>query len=77
MEIAVTLLIGVAIGILVGMSYAKKQMLKKYTIGGLRVDRSDEDGPFCFMELYPDCGDFITRDAVMLIVKKEDFISRK
>lgn len=77
MEIAVALLIGVAIGILVGMSYAKKQMLKKYTIGDLRVDRSDEDGPFCFMELYPDCGDFITRDAVMLIVKKEDFISRK
>lgn len=77
MEIVVSLLIGVAIGILVGMSYAKKQMLKKYTIGDLRVDRSDEDGPFCFMELYPDCGDFITRDAVMLIVKKEDFIPRK
>lgn len=77
MEIVVSLLIGVAIGILVGMSYAKKQMLKKYTIGDLRVDRSDEDGPFCFMELYPDCGDFITRDAVMLIVKKEDFLPRK
>lgn len=77
MEIAVALLIGAGIGILVGMSYAKKQMLKKYTIGDLRVDRSDEDGPFCFMELYPDCGDFITRDAVMLIVKKEDFIPRK
>ena len=77
MEIAMALLIGAAIGILVGMSYAKKQMLKKYTIGDLRVDRSDEDGPFCFMELYPDCGDFITRDAVMLIVKKEDFLPRK
>lgn len=77
MEIAVALLIGATIGILVGMSYAKKQMLKKYTIGDLRVDHSDEDGPFCFMELYPDCGDFMARDAVMLIVKKEDFIPRK
>lgn len=77
MEIAVALLIGAAIGILVGMSYAKKRMLKKYAIGDLRVDRSDEDGPFCFMELYPDCGDFVTRDAVMLKVKKEDFVPRK
>lgn len=51
-------------------------LLESRTIGYLRVDHSDEDGPLCFMELEPGCGDFVQRDVVVLKVKHEDFLPR-
>lgn len=69
--------IACAIGLIIGCTWTNYQMVKKYSVGELRVDHSDEDGPFCFMALRPDCGDFVSRDYIMLQVKHEDFLPRK
>ena len=69
----VTALIAFVFGWKKGVMY----FLKSRTIGYLRVDHSDEDGPLCFMELEPNCGDFVQRDVVILKVKHEDFLPRK
>lgn len=68
--------IACAIGLIIGCTWTNYQIVKKYSVGELRVDHSDEDGPFCFMALRPDCGDFVSRDYIMLKVKREDFLPR-
>ena len=57
--------------------YIKEKFLHDKTIGSLRVDRSDEDGPLVFMEVDPGFRDFAEMDVVILKVKHEDFIPRK
>ena len=69
--------IACAIGLIIGCTWTTHLFAGKYLVGELRVDRSDEDGPFCFMALKPDCGDFINKDNIMLKVKREDFLPRK
>lgn len=66
-----------AIGLIIGSAWTIHLFAGKYLVGELRVDRSDADGPFCFMALKPDCGDFISKDYIMLKVKREDFLPRK
>ena len=57
--------------------YIKEKFLHDKTIGSLRVDRSDEDGPLVFMEVDPGFRDFAEMDVIILKVKHEDFIPRK
>ena len=68
-----------SIGFILGGLYSKDKLLHDKTIGSLRVDRSDEDGPLVFMEVDPGFRDFTERDmdVVILKVKHEDFIPRK
>ena len=75
--LVVCCLLAALAGFVGGSCWMREHFTKMYTIGELRVDRSDEDGPFCFMEVYPDCGDFINRKAVMLLVRKQDFLPQK
>lgn len=75
--LAICALLAGIVGFIFGSCWMREHFEQKYTIGELRVDRSDEDGPFCFMEVYPDSGDFIDRRTVTLRVRKEDFVSRK
>ena len=65
------------VGFAAGGFYIKEKFLHDKTIGSLRVDRSDEDGPLVFMEVYPGFRDFAEMDVVILKVKHEDFIPRK
>jgi hypothetical protein len=65
------------VGFAAGGSYIKEKFLHDNTIGSLRVDRSDEDGPLVFMEVDPGFRDFAEMDVVILKVKHEDFIPRK
>lgn len=65
------------VGFAAGGFYIKEKFLHDKTIGSLRVDRSDEDGPLVFMEVDPEFRDFTEMDAVILKVKHEDFIPRK
>ena len=65
------------VGFAAGGFYIKEKFLHDKTIGSLRVDRSDEDGPLVFMEVDPGCRDFAEMDVVILKVKHEDFIPRK
>lgn len=66
-----------SIGFILGGLYSKDKVLHDKTIGSLRVDRSDEDGPLVFMEVDPGFRDFTEMDVVILKVKHEDFIPRK
>ena len=61
----------------IGRSQGVSEFLSANTIGSLRVDRSDEDGPLVFMEVDPRFRDFAEMDVVILKVKHEDFIPRK
>lgn len=65
------------VGFAAGGFYIKEKFLHDKTIGSLRVDRSDEDGPLVFMEVDPGFRDFAEMDVVVLKVKHEDFIPRK
>lgn len=62
---------------IIGRSHGVRELLNDKTIGSLRVDRSDEDGPLVFMEVDPGFRDFAEMDVVILKVKHEDFIPRK
>lgn len=65
------------VGFAAGGFYIKEKFLHDKTIGSLRVDRSDEDGPLVFMEVDPGFRDFAEMDVIILKVKHEDFIPRK
>ena len=62
---------------IIGRSHGVRELLNANTIGSLRVDRSDEDGPLVFMEVDPGFRDFAEMDVLILKVKHEDFIPRK
>lgn len=74
--IAATAILALA-SYIIGKSHGISEFLSANTIGNLRVDRSDEDGPLVFMEVDPGFQDFAEMDVVILKVKHEDFIPRK
>ena len=74
--IAATAILALA-SYIIGKSHGISEFLSANTIGNLRVDRSDEDGPLVFMEVDPGFRDFAEMDVVILKVKHEDFIPRK
>lgn len=47
------------------------------TVGALRVDRSDPDGPYLFLELSKGISEIASKSYVTLQVKIKDYISRK
>ncbi len=67
----------ILVSYIIGRSQGVSEFLNANTIGSLRVDRSDEDGPLVFMEVDPGFRDFTEIDVVILKVKHEDFIPRK
>ena len=69
----------ILVSYIIGRSQGVSEFLNANTIGSLRVDRSDEDGPLVFMEVDPGFRDFTERDmdVVILKVKHEDFSPRK
>ena len=78
MEIVIALAVGVLIGVLIGMVW-RGVYLKTSAIGNLRVDHSDPDSPYLFLELNKEQNIYtITQqNYVMLKVKVEDIISQK
>lgn len=70
---AAALLIGTGLGIILGAKLFKKND----SIGFLRIDNSDEDGPLLFLELKSGPHTFMQEKYVTLEVKLEDFISQK
>lgn len=74
----VTLAVGMLMGIFVGMVW-RGLYLKSNAIGDLRVDHSDPEDGYLFLELYKgQCLPLIEQqDYVMLKVKVEDIISQK
>lgn len=66
----------VVIGIVIGFigAYAIR---RKHPVGVLRIDKSDPDGPYLFLELKKSISEIVTQKTVLLEVKREDFIPHK
>lgn len=66
----------VAVGILIGFAVSAISR-RKHPVGFLRIDKSDSDGPYLFLELKKSVNEIVTQKTVLLEVKREDFIPHK
>ena len=64
--------VGIMIGFIVSSIIRQKR-----PVGFLRIDKSDPDGPYLFLELKKSVNEIVTQRTVLLEVKSEDFIPRK
>lgn len=64
--------VGIMIGFIVSFIIRQKR-----PVGFLRIDKSDPDGPYLFLELKKSVNEIVTQRTVLLEVKSEDFIPRK
>ncbi len=69
MEI-IYILIGFAIGIVAAVIYYGRPQ------GNLRVDQSDMDGPYFFLEIKKPISNILKRKTIVLQVRCEDFLTR-
>ncbi|QJU22537.1 hypothetical protein HLY09_25740 [Enterocloster bolteae] len=65
-----------AIGIVVG-SIITRIVTKPLDFGTLRIDTSDPDGPFMFLELSKDVDTVASKKYVILKVNLKSYISQK
>lgn len=72
MELALVFVMGVSIGVVIALL-----VFKTYFIGTLRVDRSDPDEPYMFLELDKGVSQISSKKQVVLRVKLEDYIPHK
>jgi hypothetical protein len=66
----------VVIGIVIGFIGASV-IRRKHPVGFLRIDKSDPDGPYLFLELKKSVNEIIAQRTILLEVKREDFIPHK
>lgn len=66
----------VVVGIMIGF-VASSIIRRKRPVGFLRIDKSDPDGPYLFLELKKSVNEIATQRTVLLEVKREDFIPHK
>lgn len=69
-------LILLAVGIIIGVALSFI-FRKRKAVGILRIDKSDSDGPYLFLEIKQGIGDIAARKTVLLEVKQENFLSQK
>ena len=65
-----------ALGVLTGAVFIGV-VFRFFLVGTLRIDHSDPDGPFLFLELSKRISSVIFKKYVVLKVKKKDFMSHK
>jgi hypothetical protein len=66
----------VVIGVLIGFAVSSI-IRRKHPVGFLRIDKSDSDGPYLFLELKKSVNEIVTQKTILLEVKLEDFIPHK
>lgn len=64
------------IGIVCG-AFISNLLLKKHSIGTLRIDNSDPDGPYLFLELSTNISSFNKKKQVILNVLDESYLPQK
>ena len=64
------------IGVLIGFSVSYI-ICRKHPVGFLRIDKSDSDGPYLFLELKKSVDEVAAEKTILLEVKREDFIPHK
>lgn len=69
-------LVGLGIGIIIGR-YISKSTYQTKPIGTLRIDTSDSDGPYLFLELDKNVGDIYSEEYVCFRVNTENYLSQK
>ncbi|WP_350336424.1 beta-lactamase induction signal transducer protein [[Clostridium] symbiosum] len=72
MELVIILAIGIAVG-----SIITRIIIRPLDIGTLRIDTSDPDGPFMFLELSKDVDTVASKKYVILKVNLKNYISQK
>lgn len=68
----ITLVAGLIVGAVIGILLSRA-----HTAGTLRIDNSDADGPYLFVELSRSIHDISSMKTVKFAVKVEDFVPRK
>ena len=66
----------VVVGIMIGF-VVSSIIRRKPPVGFLRIDKSDPDGPYLFLELKKSVNEIIAQRTILLEVKREDFIPHK
>lgn len=66
----------VVVGIMIGF-VVSSIICRKHSVGFLRIDKSDPDGPYLFLELKKSVNEIIAQRTILLEVKREDFIPHK
>jgi len=72
MELVIILAIGIVVG-----SIITRIIIRLLDIGTLRIDTSDPDGPFMFLELSKDVDTVASKKYVILKVNLKNYISQK
>ena len=72
MELVIILVIGIMVG-----SIITRIIIRPLDIGTLRIDTSDPDGPFMFLEMSKDVDTVESKKYVVLKVNLENYISQK
>ena len=72
MELVIILAIGIVVG-----SIITRIIIRPLGIGTLRIDTSDPDGPFMFLELSKDVNTVASKKYVVLKVNLKNYISQK
>ena len=72
MDLFLMFLAGVLIGVAISMLI--KMLRSKKPIAALRVDHSDPDGPYIFLELYEDIEELAKRKEALVEVKLKDYL---
>ena len=68
--------VGIVLGIIIG-AMAAQLKIHKAKVGVLRVDNSDPDDTYMFLELSKGVGDVSTKQYVVLEVSTESYISQE
>lgn len=79
LETIFILVLVLILGFGLGFIFAKKSPIwsGSKSVGVLRVDTSDPDGPYMFLELHTGIGEVMGRKQVTLDVSTQNYISRK
>ena len=72
MELAIIFAIGIVVG-----SIITRIVTKPLDFGTLRIDTSDPDGPFMFLELSKDVDIVASKKYIILKVNLKSYISQK
>lgn len=63
---------GIGIGVAVSFMFKHSR-----SAGNLRIDTSDPDGPYIFLELNNDISSISSQKAIVLKIKNENYITQK
>lgn len=75
--IVLAAVLGLLVGFWAGRRTEKNRILDQNYIGDLRVDHSDPDGPYLFLEIDPRAARFTEKEIVTLKVVHKDFVPQK